>query len=68
MDMLEFGKVCQKYNVLYKKQFGEVPTPADFACTREEFNAALVKSVELGCKIENYLKRAVIPDLGRYEY
>jgi hypothetical protein len=68
MDMLKFGMMCQKYNILYQERFGEVPTPADYACTREEYYAALVKSVESGCKIEKYLKRAVIPDWRRYEY
>ncbi len=68
MNMLEFGIACRKYNIEYRRLFGVVPSPADYACSREEFLAALIKSVESETRIENYLKMAAMPDMTQYKY
>ena len=47
MDMFEFGKKCQQLNRQYRQLFGSIPSPVDYACTREQFLEALEKSIDL---------------------
>ena len=53
MNHMEFSRACQPLNETYKKMFHNVPTPLDYACTREEYFVALEKAVAE--KKNNYL-------------
>lgn len=68
MDKYEFGKACQPLNILYKKMFGVIPSPADYACTRERFLEALKRSIDNHMEICNFLKLATIPDDDIYSF
>lgn len=45
MDSVEFGKKCQPYNKEFKKIFGYVPCPGDYACSQDTFFKTLEASV-----------------------
>ena len=55
MNSIEFGKACRPYLKQYYKEFGEAPSPSDFACSNEDFLKALVFSVEQKKRITEFL-------------
>ncbi len=68
MDMFEFGKKCQQLNRQYRQLFGSIPSPVDYACTREQFLEALEKSIETQQTIDHFLDAAALPDPDMYKY
>jgi hypothetical protein len=63
MTSIEFGKKCRPFNQKYYELFGEVPCPADYACSQDEFFEALNNAIKDSNQIEIYLKKKTVPDL-----
>lgn len=41
MTSIEFGKICQPFNLEYRAIFGYVPCRGDYICNQEEYLEAL---------------------------
>lgn len=68
MNQVEFSKACQPLNRAYKEIFCSVPTPSDYACTREEYFAALTKAVVEKKPLSALLVTSKEPCNDRYEF
>lgn len=68
MNHIEFSKICRPLNEQYKKLFGVVPTPADYACNREQYLTALQKAIFEKRELSEYLDSAPVLDCSRYSY
>lgn len=68
MDMIEFGMACKPLNREYKVLFGTIPTPSNYACTREEYYSALQKAIAEGKPITEYLDNIVQQNDDIYDY
>lgn len=68
MDMIEFGKQCRPLNDEYYKKFGVIPSPADYACSREEFLDALKQAIEQNKQIDTIINICNAPSIEKYNY
>lgn len=68
MNHMEFSRACQPLNETYKKMFHNVPTPLDYACTREEYFVALEKAVAEKKQLSAFLITAKEPSNDKYKF
>lgn len=59
MTDIEFNKSLRQLNKTYRDLFSAIPCISDYSCTREEFVAALKKSIEEKKEIGTYLRKVV---------
>lgn len=60
MTDIEFNKSLRELNKKYRDIFSAIPVISDYSCTREEFVAALKKSIEEKKEIDTYLGKIVV--------
>lgn len=60
----EFSQRLRQVNPKYKECFGYIPCITDFACSREEYLAAMERAIEEERDISEYLINTVYPDIG----
>ena len=61
MDDMTFNRFLRPLNRAYRDIFHEIPCIQNYSCTRDEYVAALEKSIETGKPIDTYLVKAVMP-------
>ncbi|MCR5541104.1 MAG: hypothetical protein K6F71_09860 [Ruminococcus sp.] len=61
MSDIEFNLSLRPLNRAYRDIFHEIPCIQNYSCTRDEYVAALKKSIETGKPIDTYLVKAVMP-------
>lgn len=66
MNSVEFGKKCGPYLKEYYNIFGEILSPSDFACTNEQFLAAIITAVTNKQPITELLKAVEYPEGAKY--
>lgn len=68
MEHREFVRACQPWNIKYRDLFHDIPDPADYHCTREQFLQALQNAVETETEIDRYLTRIMTRDNTQFQY
>jgi hypothetical protein len=64
---MEFNRKCRPYSIAYRDMFGTIPSPSDYACTNEEFLAAITRAIDEKKEIDQYLPKRAMHQNGIFD-